>query len=216
MMRLTDFRRFTVRVLPALAAALLLVACVPATRIKPVENAAEVPAGQTLLVGRIELDPPLAPGEQKLSERYAELDRVALVILGDEPREMDRLSLGDLSQRINAPFGKHFFVAHPSQPFYILKSWVVMYAKIEVRSGNSVMPADTNAPLHGMFRVDVRPADQAVYIGTIRYHRDEFFSTTRVEVRDDYAAAQAEFQRRFGKGMNLRKSLAQPVSGMKR
>jgi hypothetical protein len=210
MMRTADIQRSGPRLLLVLGAALLLAACVPATRIKPVESAAQVPAGQTLLVGRIELDPPLAPGEQKLSERYAEFDRVALVILGEEPREMERLSLGDLSQRINAPLGKHFFVAHPSEPFYILKSWVVMYARIEVQSGRSAMPTDTNAPLHGMFRVDVRPGDQAVYIGTIRYHRDEFFSTTRVVVRDDYAAAQAEFQRRF-KGMNLRKSLAQPV-----
>lgn len=198
------------RWLLALGVALLLSACVPATRIKTVAAAADLPPGQTLLVGRIELDPPLAPGEQKLSERYAGFERTALVILGDEPREMPRLSLGDLSQRIDAPLGRHFFVAHPSQPFYILKSWIVMYARIEVQSGAN-LPADTNAPLHGQFRVDVRPGDRAVYIGTIRYHRDEFFSTTRVEVRDDHAAAQAEFQRRFGPGMSLRKSLAQPV-----
>lgn len=189
----------------------LLSACVPTSRIKPVETLAELAAGETLLVGRIELDPPLKPGEQKLSERYAEYERLALVIVGDEPREMDRLSLGDLKQRINAPFGQHFFVSHPAQPLYILKSWVVMYAKIEVRSGSSGSPADTTAPLQGSFRIDVRPEDRAVYIGTIRYHRDEFFSTTKVVVRDDYAVANAEFQRRFGKGVSLRKSLAVPV-----
>ena len=199
------------RLVPALGAILLLAACVPTSRIKPVENLAQVPASETLLVGRIELDPPLKPGEQKLSERYAEYDRLALVILDEEPREMDRLSLGDLKQRINAPFGQHFFVSHPARPFYIVKSWVVMYAKIEVRSGNSSSPADTTAPLQGLFRVDVRPGDKAVYIGTIRYHRDEFFGTTKVVVRDDYASANAEFQRRFGSGVSLRKALAIPV-----
>jgi len=199
------------RLAPALGAALLLAACVPTSRIKPVENLAQVPAGETLVVGRIELDPPLKPGEQKLSERYAEYERLALVIVDEEPREMDRLSLGDLKQRINAPFGQHFFVSHAAQPFYIVKSWVVMYAKIEVRSGNSSSPADTTAPLQGLFRVDVRPGDKAVYIGTIRYHRDEFFGTTKVVVRDDYASANAEFQRRFGKGVSLRKVLAVPV-----
>lgn len=194
-----------------LGVAALLAACVPTTRIQPVGKLSELSSGQTLVVGRIELDPPLRPGEQQLSESYAEFDRLALVILGDEPRETDRLALGDLKQRIDAPFGQHFFVQHPAEPFYILKSWVVMDARIKVYGGGSTPPADTNAPLHGLFRVDVRPGDKAVYIGTIRYHRDEFFSTTKVVVRDDYASANAEFQRRFGKGVSLRKSLAAPV-----
>jgi hypothetical protein len=200
------------RLLACAGVLVLMSACVPTSRIQAVEKLADVPAGDVVLVGRIELDPPLKPGEQKLSERYAEYERLALVIVGEEPREMDSLGLSDLKQRINAPFGQHFFVNHPAQPFYILKSWVVMYAKIEVRSGNSSSPADTTAPLQGIFRVDVRPGDKAVYIGTIRYHRDEFFGTTKVVVRDDYASAHAEFQRRFGKGLSLRKSLAAPVA----
>jgi hypothetical protein len=198
------------RRLGAGALVLLLAACVPTSRIQSVEKLADVPAGETVLVGRIELDPPLRPGEQKLSERYAEFDRVALVIVGDEPRPMERLALGDLKQRINAPFGQHFFVNHPAQPLYILKSWVVMQAEIKVQSPNA-RTDDGLAPLQGMFRIDVKSGDKAVYIGTIRYHRDEFFGTTRVQVRDDFASANAEFQRRFGRTLSLRKSLAVPV-----
>lgn len=198
------------RQLGAGALVVLLAACVPTSRIQSVEKLADVPAGETVLVGRIELDPPLRPGEQKLSERYAEFDRVVLVIVGDEPRPMERLALGDLKQRINAPFGQHFFVNHPAQPLYILKSWVVMQAEIKVQSPNA-RTDDGLAPLQGMFRIDVKPGDKAVYIGTIRYHRDEFFGTTRVQVRDDFASANAEFQRRFGRTLSLRKSLAVPV-----
>lgn len=201
---------FVGRWLVAGALFLLLAACVPTSRIQSVEKLADVPAEETVLVGRIELDPPLKPGEQKLSERYAEFDRLALVIVSEEPRPMDRLALGDLKQRINAPFGQHFFVNHPARPFYILKSWVVMQAEIKVQSPNA-RTDDGLAPLLGMFRVDVQPGDKAVYIGTIRYHRDEFFGTTRVVVRDDYASANAEFQRRFGRAVTLRKSLAVPV-----
>lgn len=198
------------RRLGAGALVVLMAGCVPTSRIQSVEKLADVPAEDMVLVGRIELDPPLKQGEQKLSERYAEFDRLALVIVGDEPRPMDRLALGDLKQRINAPFGQHFFVNHPAQPFYILKSWVVMQAEIKVQSPNA-RTDDGVAPLQGMFRIDVKPGDKAVYIGTIRYHRDEFFGTTRVVVRDDYASANAEFQRRFGRALNLRKSLAVPV-----
>ncbi len=192
-------------------AALLLTACVPTSRIQPVEKLADLPSGDVVLVGRIELDPPLKAGEQKLSKRYAEYERLALVIVDEEPREMDRLGLGDMKQRINAPLGQNFFVHHPARPFYILKSWVVMQAEIKVQSPNARME-DPLAPLQGLFRVDVRPGDKAVYIGSIRYHRDEFFGTTKVVVRDDHAAANAEFQRRFGTGLSLRKSLAVPVA----
>ena len=191
-------------------AALLLTACVPTSRIQPVEKLADLPSGEVVLVGRIELDPPLKPGEQKLSPRYAEYERLAMVIVGEDLREIDRPALGDMKQRINATFGEHFFVNHPARPFYILKSWVVMRAEIKVVSP-SARTDDGVAPLQGVFRGDVKPGDQAVYIGTIRYHRDEFFGTTRVVVRDDYASANAEFQRRFGRTMTLRKSLAVPV-----
>ncbi len=191
-------------------AAVLLSACVPTSRIQPVEKLADLPAGEVIVVGRIELDPPLKPGEQKLSPSYAEYERLALVILGEDLREIDRPALGDMRERINATFGTHFFVNHPARPFYILKSWVVMRAEIRVVSPNA-RTDDGVAPLQGIFRVDVKPGDRAVYIGTIRYHRDEFFGTTRVLVRDDYASANAEFQRRFGRELTLRKSLAVPV-----
>lgn len=206
----TDMMASVCRLASASLAALLLAACVPTSRIQPLEKLADLPSGDVVLVGRIELDPPLKPGEQKLSSSYAEYERLALVIVDEQPREMDRLGLGDMKNRINAPLGGHFFVNHPARPFYILKSWVVMQAQIKVQSPNARME-DPLAPLQGLFKVDVRPGDQAVYIGTIRYHRDEFFETTRVVVRDDYAAANAEFQRRFSRGMSLRKSLAVPV-----
>lgn len=46
----------------------------------------------------------------------------------------------------------------------------------------------------GGFQVALKPGDRAVYIGTVRYHRDEFFEVTRVTVADDYREASAEFR----------------------
>jgi hypothetical protein len=46
-----------------------------------------------------------------------------------------------------------------------------------------------------------------VYIGTLRYQRDEFFEITRVTVVDEYAQASAEFAKRFGSRQPLRKAL---------
>ena len=42
------------------------------------------------------------------------------------------------------------------------------------------------------------PGDKAVYIGTVQYFRDEFFDTTKVVVKDNYAKANAEFRQKFG------------------
>ncbi len=55
--------------------------------------------------------------------------------------------------------------------------------------------------------LDIRPSDKAIYIGTLRLHRDEFHEVTRAEVRDDFAAASAEFKKKFGAGVTLRKAL---------
>lgn len=68
------------------------------------------------------------------------------------------------------------------------------------------------APLHGAFKVDIRPGDKAVHIGTVQYFRDEFFDTTKVVVKDNYAKANAEFRQKFGQQFTLRKALAVPVT----
>ena len=200
----------TVRGCLLLAGAWVLAGCVPTSGIKPVDKLAEVPSGHTLLVGRVELHPALKPGEQKLGDSYKEFADEALLIVDDELRPVPEFKRGDLSERIDAPFGRLFFVELPAEPVYILKGWVVMDAEVKVMSPNDV-PPDPAAPLEGAFKVDLKSGDRAVYIGTIQYYRDEFFSTQKVVIKDDYAAANQEFQRRFGAGVTLRKALAVAV-----
>lgn len=181
------------------AATLLMVGCVPTSAIKPVENLNHIDNDKVIVVGKIELTPELEPDEQELGITYEEFRNLALVVTDTELRQPeDQLSIGDLTRRIDAPLGDNFFVSHDAQPFFILRSWVIM-----------AIPG--NAPLFGMFGVDVKPDDKAVYIGTIRYHRDTFFGTEKVEVIDDYQQAKAEFTSKFGEQVRLRKSLAMPV-----
>jgi hypothetical protein len=75
---------------------------------------------------------------------------------------------------------------------------------LEVGSGMS------RARFPGGLKVALKPGDRAVYIGTLRYHRDEFFEITKVSIVDEYGAAQAEFRKKFG-GVPLRKALMTPV-----
>jgi hypothetical protein len=60
-------------------------------------------------------------------------------------------------------------------------------------------------------RATLRPGDKAVYIGTIRYHRDEFFTISRIQIVDDYGHANAEFKKKFGSKHSLRKALLTAV-----
>lgn len=191
---------------------LLLAGCVPASTITPVDSLSQVGNDQVIVVGKVELDPALSREEQTLGENYEEFRNLALVITDNELRPTPTLGLGDLAKRINAPLGETFFVGHPAEPFYILKSWVVMNAEIKMVAPDAA-PVDGNAPLFGTFAINVQPGDQAVYIGTIRYHRDTFFGTEKVEVVDDYTRANAEFTRKFGGHISLRKALAKPVGG---
>ncbi len=50
-----------------------------------------------------------------------------------------------------------------------------------------------------------------IYIGTIQYHRNEFFEVTKSAIVDDYERANAEFKKKFGTKHPLRKALLTPV-----
>jgi len=63
----------------------------------------------------------------------------------------------------------------------------------------------------GPIEFDIRPGDRAIYVGTLRLHRDEFHEVTRAEVHDHFSAAHAEFTRKFGAGLALRKALLNPI-----
>lgn len=63
----------------------------------------------------------------------------------------------------------------------------------------------------GGLKATIRPRDKAVYIGTIRYYRDEFFDVSKVRIKDDYTHAKAEFKKKFGKKYSLRKALLKKV-----
>jgi hypothetical protein len=63
----------------------------------------------------------------------------------------------------------------------------------------------------GGLRVSLRSGDKAVYVGTVRYYRDEFWNFSKVTIVDDYDRANAEYRKKFGGKIALRKALVTPV-----
>lgn len=170
----------------------------------------EVEQDEVIVVGKIVLDPPLDDGDQTLKtvaftdeavviNPTARHFRNKVLLLTDrESRWIADPSPGDYRGRIEAELGETFYVRARNEPFYVVRSEIWMNLK---KSGMDklVLPAG--------YRIDLRPGDRAVYIGTIKYHRDEFFSTERIEVVDEYKKEYATFRKRFGDSILLRKAM---------
>jgi hypothetical protein len=187
------------RALFAAAALVLLGACVGAAR-DEVGSLSQLGDGDTLVVGRVELVPPLSKEEQRLkgigSGRYE--NRIYLFadesyrVLTKEP------GMRDFRGRIEAVSGTTFYARSAARPFYILGGMVIL----------DIGGSDYNrAYFPGGLKVSIQPGDRAVYVGTLRYHRNEFFEITKVVVDDDYERANAEYKKKFGAKAPLRKAL---------
>lgn len=151
------------------------------------------------MVGRVELVPPLRPDEQQLSSSSREYKNKIVLLTGHRPRPVEDIGAGDMRGRMVLPLGQTFFVKADKETFYLVGATVLMKGRISSDLGRARLPA--------LFRIDIQPTDRAVYVGTLRYHRDEFFGITRVELVDDYEHALTEFRNRFGARLSLRKSL---------
>ena len=179
-----------------LAAALALAGCLPSA-LAPVSSTDGVGTGETILVGRVELVPPLRKDEQRLTAMgTGQYENLMLLLTGERDRPLPAdPKIADYTDRIEAKLGSLFFVRIRSTPFYIHGGIVLLDSSM------------SRARFPGGLRVALKPGDRAVYIGTLRYHRNEFFDITDVQVVDEYAAANAEYSRKFGNGVPLAKAL---------
>jgi hypothetical protein len=190
-----------------LAAALLLLgalsACVGPAR-EPVDSLSGLNGGETVVVGRIELVPPLRKNEQKLKGLGTGNFENKIILIADEQYRTltDEPGMADYAGRIEAILGKNFFVRSDSKPFYILGG--MLYLDLGGREMN-------RAYFPGGLKVSLKPGDKAVYVGTVRYHRNEFFEITKAAIVDDYDRANAEFKKKFGTKYPLRKALLTTV-----
>ena len=185
----------------SLGAALLattLAACAPAPR-APVDSLHTLGTDEVVIVGRVELVPPLSKEEAKIRGGViGDFENRMLLLADDKLRPMpDEPRIADYAGRIEARIGDTFFVRSKRAPFYVIGG--VLFIGV----GKGMQPVH----FPGGLQVDVKPGERAVYIGTLRYHRDEFFEVTRVSVVDEYREANAEFGSRFGKQLPLRKAL---------
>ena len=200
------------RALAALLPILLVAGCAIPTLHK--EAAGFDGAGDTVVVvGRIELVPPLRPGEQDL--KMGTIDPLdiksayhgrALLWLAPTPKREERTA-----DVFNPPLEQTYFFRIPRTTRYVVHGSVLMHHRVTAVSRRGVDVATNEILIPGPIEFDIKPSDTAMYVGTLRLHRDEFNEVTKAELIDDYARAIVEFRKKFGAGGALRKAIARPV-----
>ena len=187
------------------AAALVAAGCVSVS--EDVASPREVGGDDVVLVGKIEIRPQIKPEEQKYQAGWDVFNTKrhflgrAILFTADTPQYRERTG-----NALNPPLEETYFLRLPKAHRYIVKGYVSMELVsrgASARSGFNQTELVFPAPIE----VDVRPGDKAVYVGTLRIHRDEFHEVTKAELRDDYAEAMAEFRKRFAGEPLPRKAL---------
>ena len=171
---------------------------------KPIDSFRKLGRNETIVVGRVELVPPLHEHDQQLrGPRSSKFADTMFMMVDEEYWELtEEPGWGDFRGRIDAQFGEEFAVRSSNQPFFIIAGMIYL-------SLGHGMPDQAYFP--GGLRADINPDDKAVYVGTIRYHRNEFFEVTSAEIVDDYERVRAEFVERFGDEFPLRRALLIPI-----
>lgn len=169
----------------ALFFCLLLQACAMP---RALPEAADLRAGDggVVVIGKVELVPPLEGGEQRshwsvVGEKRL-LQRVWLSTGGEyRPVKTSQFDAADFQGSLEAQWGVPFMVKAPRQ-----RTWI--------NGGVTHLDVVDQQRLWfpGGLYFDVPAGASAVYIGTLRFHRNDFNVITRVEVveeRRDVAAA---------------------------
>jgi hypothetical protein len=196
-------RNAALRIAVALFGIPLLCAC--AVMPEPqITSLLDVPPDKTVIIGRIELHPPLREDEQVLrTARGEELKNAFILYCGDRPRDLKTNKPGSYDGSFATVLEKDYFIQ--------VDKGIILY----VPGGTfySIYDPPYRVVSHTFsspFQIELRPDDEAVYIGTIQYYRDDSNNLTSVTIRDDYQWADSQFKERFGTNKNLRKALLTP------
>ena len=186
-----------------LAATLTLSGCFIPSELPPASKLSDISDGSVILVGRIELNPPLGPKDQILKGPYANRTK-NVVYINLTPNLVDEDNAPDVGPTvIQDKLGHFFFVKMKPKSIYVQDMMIY----------TSFTPDETDSvKLPGGFRVNIRKGDRAVYIGTFRFTRNEYFDITKAQYIDEYARANEAFKRKFHARFNLRND---PVSLVK-
>lgn len=145
---------------------------------------------ELFVVGKVELIPPLRPEEQDLKTvGSGRLKNRVYVFLSDRFIDMQNLGMGGGKHAALVDFGKPFTVKRRSSiPLYYSggMAWMQSAASYSGYMNRRTTVQTDHLYLPSPYTFAVEPADKAIYIGTWRYHRNEFNQIKKIEYVDEY------------------------------
>lgn len=198
-----------------LVSALLLTGC--GTLYKDANSLSEVTPDTVILVGKIEVLPKVEVKEEDIQlgtfdpfnvkEMYRNR---AILHLSDKATATE-----PTNEAFNPRLDATYFYRVPKDKRYLVYGSIFTYYRVAVINKHQTESHTNEIVIPTPIEFDIKPTDKAIYVGTWRYHRDEFNEVTKAEILDQYAAALAEFRKKFGADAALRRSLAKPVQAGK-
>jgi hypothetical protein len=152
--------------------------------------------------------PPLRQNEQNIKlgtfdpfdAKGAYLGR-AVLHLAREPMAREKTN-----EAFNPRLEETFFYSIPRDRRYVVDASVMIYAHPTMISRRQMTMETGELLIPVPLELDIKPTDKAIYIGTMRLHRDEFNEVTKVELLDQSGKAAVEFKNKFGSNAVFRKA----------
>ena len=161
---------------------------------------------KVLFVGKIALDPPLESEFEQQTHWSAIGDSRIInkifMATGDDPVhvEINQLKLSEWQNVLETELGSTFFLETTKKPTYLKGAMIVLDT---IKQQRLWFPGD--------LYFDIPEGANAVYIGTLRYTRDDFNNIVDMEVIDEYSEAVAKVKQQLGNDVQLIPSLLKPV-----
>lgn len=183
----------------------LLHGCSGITLLKEADTFSEIKKDEVLIVGAIELIPKLKSEEQYIYLEgsidlfdYASIFKDKCIIQVNSSPKVD-------AERtiLNPTLEKTFFFKIPRNSPYLVAG------NIQTEFGAITLDSGVLLPMG--LKLNIKRNDKAIYIGHFRYTRDDFNSIIKSELLDNYSKALKDFNRKYGRNIKLRKSLARQI-----
>ena len=173
---------------------------------KTLKSIGSLDEDEIVLVGRIELVPPLEEFEQNLktigSKRYK---NAAMFVIGERPVDVQNPGLRDGKYADGVKFGEDFYLRRKRSDTLIYSGSIILTNSSMVGHGRRTSVDVDRLILPGGLKYEVQPSDRAIYIGTLRYHRDDYNAITKVDLLDEFDKAKKAFVKQHGTSVTLRR-----------
>jgi hypothetical protein len=173
---------------------------------KTLKNIKSLGEDEIVLVGRIELVPPLQEFEQNLktigSKRYK---NAAMFVIGERPVDVQNPGLRDGKYADGVRFGEDFYLRRKRSDTLIYSGSIILTQSALAGHGRRASVDVERLILPGGLKYEVQPSDRAIYIGTLRYHRDDYDAITKVDLLDEFDKAKKAFIAQHGTSLKLRR-----------